>query len=296
MLGAAGLVAACDSREAPMPKSDAPVTQRLTSKDGTRIAYERRGAGRPVVLVDGAFCSRRFGPMDKLAPLLARRFTVLAYDRRGRGESGDTAPYAVDREIEDLEALLEAAGGSACVFGMSSGAALSLEAAARGLPIIKLAVYEPPYFVDPADRPPPADSAARLQALVSAGDRAGAAKYYLKDVIGLPGLMVTALSLMPAWTQMKAAAPSLAHDATLMGDFHLPKERLGRVSTPTLVMSGAKSPALLRKAGDAVAAAVPGARRTVLAGQTHDISAPVAAPVLEAFFRQGGRPADMNRT
>ncbi len=266
-----------------MPKP--PATLVLTSRDGTRIAYERRGVGPPVVLVDGAFCSRRFGPMDKLAPLLAQHFTVLAYDRRGRGESGDTAPYAVDREIEDLEAVIGAAGGSACVFGMSSGAVLSLEAAARGLPISKLAIYEPPYFVDPADRPPPADSAARLQTLVAAGDRSGAAKYYLRDVIGLPGLLVTALSLAPAWTQMKAAAPSLVHDATLMADFRLPRARLGQVAIPTLVMSGAKSPALLRKAGDAVAAVVPGARRTVLAGQTHDIAAPAAAPVLEGFFR-----------
>ena len=288
MLGAASLPAACGKREAPMSKPDLPTrgpTETVASRDGTPIAYERSGAGPPVILVDGAFCSRRFGPMDKLAPLLARHFTVLAYDRRGRGESGDVAPYAVDREVEDLAALIGVAGGSACIFGMSSGAVLSLEAAAQGLPITRLAVYEPPYFVDPADRPPPPDSAARLAALVKAGDRSGAAKYYLKDVIGLPGLLAAVLPLMPAWTQMKAAAPSLVHDATLMGDFRLPGERLRRVAIPTLVMSGGKSPALLRKAGDAVAAAVPGAQREVLAGQTHDISAPAVAPVLEAFFR-----------
>jgi pimeloyl-ACP methyl ester carboxylesterase len=286
IVAGAALLAACDRRESTMT-TDAPKrgpSQVLSSKDGTRIAYEHWGAGPPVILVDGAFCSRRFGPTDKLAPLLARRFTVFAYDRRGRGESGDTAPYAVEREVEDLAALMGAAGGSACVFGMSSGGVLALEAAARGLPIKTLAVYEPPYLVEPVAKRPPADYQAQLQKLVEAGDRSGAVKFYMTRIMQMPRALVAIMPMTPNWSQLKAAAPTLLHEATMMGDFHLPRERLARISAPTLVMAGGKGLELMRRAADAVAAAVPGAKREVLEGQSHDVSMPILAPVLERFF------------
>jgi pimeloyl-ACP methyl ester carboxylesterase len=234
--------------------------------------------------VDGAFCSRRFGPTDKLAPLLARHFTVFAYDRRGRGESGDTAPYAVAREVEDLAALIAVAGGSACVFGMSSGGVLALEAAAQGLPIGKLAVYEPPFLVEPVAKLPPADYQAQLRRLVEAGDRGGAVKFYMTRIMQMPAPLVAIMPMTPNWAQLKASAPSLLHEAAMMGDFHLPRERLARISTPTLVMAGGKGLELMRRAADAVASAVPGARREVLAGQSHDVSMPILAPVLASFF------------
>lgn len=158
ILAGGAVLAGCDSQEATMPadKAKPGPTEHLTSRDGTTIAYERWGSGPPVILVDGAFCSRRFGPTDKLAPLLARRFTVFAYDRRGRGGSDDGAPGSMASEIEDLAALVARAGRSARVFGMSSGGALALEAAAHGVPMEKLAVYEVPYLVNPppGGRPP----------------------------------------------------------------------------------------------------------------------------------------------
>src|ERR1700761_7510524 len=152
------------------------------SKDGTRIAYDKSGSGPVLILVDGALCCRAFGPMPKLAQLLTDNFTVITYDRRGRNESSDTKPYAPEREIEDIEALINANGGSAFVTGISSGAALALAAAAHGLNITKLALYEPPFMVDP-DQQPPADSLQQLQAMI-AGDRRGdAVKFFLNDMV-----------------------------------------------------------------------------------------------------------------
>src|SRR6267378_6662652 len=153
---------------------------RVRSRDGTTIAYDRLGSGRgpPVILVDGAFCSRAFGPMPKLAPLLARDFTVFMYDRRGRGASGDTAPYAVKREIDDIDALIREAGGSAFVYAISSGAALALEAAATGLSITKLALYEAPFMVGTPAHRPPVNHHAHLVQLIAEGRRGDAVGFY----------------------------------------------------------------------------------------------------------------------
>src|SRR5258707_8192870 len=165
----------------------------VRSRDGTTIAYDRRGAGGapPVILVDGAFCSRAFGPMPKLAPRLARDFTVFMYDRRGRGSSGDTAPYAVAREIDDIDALIHEAGGSAFVYAISSGAALALEAAASGLSIKRLALYEVPFMVGTPAHVPPAHHHEQLVRLIAQGRRGDAVKFYMKDVIGMPGWLVS---------------------------------------------------------------------------------------------------------
>ena len=157
--------------------------QRVTSKDGTSIAFDRMGDGPPVILVCGGSVDRMSNA--PLAELLASDLTVLNYDRRGRGDSGDTLPYAVEREVEDIDALVMEAGGSAFLYGTSSGAALALEAAANGLPIMKLALWEPPFILDETARPP-ADQVAQYDTMIAAGRRGDAAEFFMAKVVGLP--------------------------------------------------------------------------------------------------------------
>lgn len=255
---------------------------RALSKDGTAIAFERTGGGPPLVLVDGALCSRALGPMPALAPRLASHFTVFTYDRRGRNESGDTAPYSVAREVEDLEAIVREAGGQAFVYGVSSGAALALEAAARGVPILALAVFEPPFPVDPAR--PPADHVARLRELVAAGRRNDAVRYFMRDMVGIPAALVLLMRLMPMWSKLRAVAHTLPYDAAIVLDPSLLRERVPAVRVPTLVIGGGKSPAPLRRAVEAVSAALPGAEQRILAGETHNVKPQKVAPVLVDYF------------
>lgn len=259
----------------------------VTSRDGTAIAFEHMGSGPPLILVDGAFCSRSFGPMPKLAPLLAKTFRVYMYDRRGRGSSGDTKPYAPQREVEDLDALIGEAGGSAYVLGVSSGAGLALEAAASGLAIEKLAVYEPPYMISPADSERHAKAAHELQLtrLITAGRRGDAVKYFMRDMVGVPALFVFMMRWMPGvWSKLEAAASTLPYDAAIMGNFSLPAQRLARVRTPTLVIGGGKSEARLRAAVDAAAKAIPDAQLRTLKGQTHNVKPEALTPVVTDFF------------
>ena len=256
----------------------------VRSRDGTTIAYDRLGAGPPVILVDGAFCSRAFGPMPKLAPLLARDFTVFIYDRRGRGASGDTAPYAVKREIDDIDALIREAGGSAFVYAISSGAALALEAAATGLSITKLALYEAPFMVGTPAHRPPVNHHAQLVQLIAEGRRGDAVGFYMRDVIGMPGWLVTVFRFLPMWSKLKAIAPTLAYDSAIMGDFSLPARRAASLSMPTLVISGDKSFPVLREAAQRLSEVIPGARLRTLPGQTHNVAAAALAPVLKEFF------------
>jgi len=256
----------------------------MRSRDGTTIAYDRLGEGPPLILVDGAFCNRAFGPMPKLAPILARDFAVVTYDRRGRGDSGDTAPYAVEREIEDLEALIDGVGGSAFVYAVSSGAALALRAAATGLNITRLALYEPPFMVGDTGHRPPADHHSQLTRLVAAGRRGDAVKFYMKDIIGMPGLVVAAFRLLPMWSKLTAVANSLPYDSAIMGDFSLPTQRAASVAIPTLVINGEKTFPVLREAAARLAEVIPGAQHRTLARQTHNVSAAVLAPVLKRFF------------
>jgi pimeloyl-ACP methyl ester carboxylesterase len=260
----------------------------VTSKDGTVIDYEKSGRGPALILVDGAMCSRDFGPMPKLAPLLAPRFTVYVYDRRGRGRSGDTKPYAPQREVEDIAALVQEAGGRASLVGLSSGGALALEAAASGLPIEKVVAYEPPY-VGTGGNGGGADHLARLEALVAEGDRGGAVKYFMRSMVGAPAPMVIMMQLMPPiWRKLKAVAHTLPYDAAVMSGFEVPRTRLATVEVATLVMHGAKTEARLARAAEAVAGAVPGAQHRALAGQTHNVSPAVLTPALVEFL---GAPA-----
>ena len=262
-------------------------TNQAFSRDGTAIAYERLGSGPPLILVDGALCSRQFGPMPKFASLLAQHFTVFMYDRRGRGASTDTKPYAKEREVEDIEALIRDAGGSAFVMGVSSGAGLALEAAASGLRIGKLAVYEPPYMVRPLDseRHARADHEEQLKRLLVAGKRGDAVKYFMRQMVGIPAIFVAMMRLMPGvWSKLSAVAHTLPYDAAIMGNYSLPAARLKSVTVPTLVIGGTKSDARLRAAVEAVAQVLPDSRQRMLSGQTHNVKPEALVPVLTEFF------------
>jgi pimeloyl-ACP methyl ester carboxylesterase len=266
----------------------------LHSADGTAIAYSTAGHGPAVILVDGALCHRAMGPSGPLAKLLAEHFTVYTYDRRGRGDSGDTAPYDVDREVEDLAALIEAAGGSAHLYGISSGAVLALEAAAHGLPLESLAVYEPPFIVDDSRAPMGAHYTVPLAAAVAEDRRSDAVRLFMRQV-GVPAPMIAVMRLTPAWRKLTPTAHTLVYDAAIMGDTQsgepLPADRWGAVTTPTLVAVGGKSPGWLQHGTAALAEALPNACYTSLAGQTHMVKAKALAPVLQAFFAGGDRVA-----
>ncbi|WAL68883.1 alpha/beta hydrolase [Amycolatopsis cynarae] len=255
----------------------------VTSADGTTIAYERRGRGPALVLVDGALCCRGAGPLGPLAALLSERFTVHTYDRRGRGESADTPPYAVAREIEDLTAVIGEAGGNAYVYGISSGAALALAAAANGSGIIGLALYEPPFVAEVEDVPGAADYRRRLRELLAAGHGGDAVALFMAQV-GVPAPLIEGMRAQPGWAALEAIARTLAYDDEILGDGHLPRDLAAAVAVPTLVLAGGASPARLRGAAKAVAEAIPAARHRVLEGQTHDVAAEALAPVLAEFF------------
>jgi pimeloyl-ACP methyl ester carboxylesterase len=260
----------------------------VISRDGTHIAYDQLGEGSPLVLVGGAFNTRTFGPNGGLAPLLAEHFTVINYDRRGRGDSTDTAPYSVEREIEDLQALIEAAGGSAHVFGISSGAALALEAANRGLAINKLALYEAPFVVDDSRAPVPDDYFERLQGMVASDRRSDAIRLFMRQGVGVPAVFVAMMRIMPAWSKLKAVAPTVIYDAAIVDDYQrgrpLPSDRWTSVTMPTLVAVGGKSPDWMRSAMRALADVLPNATHSTLEGQTHIVKAGALAPVLVEFF------------
>lgn len=255
----------------------------VTSKDGTTIAYDRVGDGPPVVIVLG-------GPTDRsmnapVADLLAPHFTVFNYDRRARGESGDTQPFSVDREYEDLQAVLDAAGGSAALFGTSGGAVLALEAAARGLPVTKLALWEPPFVLagEQNRARPPKDYGAQVNAALAAGRPGDAVEIFFVQAVGLPAEFVGPMRDAPFWSTMEAVAPALAYDAEIMGDFLPDLDRLASIDVPTLVLDGGTSPWLTNSA-EAVAAAVPGATRRTLDGQQHNVAPDAIAPVLDDYF------------
>ena len=253
-----------------------------TSSDGTAIAYDRFGGGPPVIMTAGAFNTR--STTEPLAQALAPRFTVLNYDRRGRGDSGDTAPYAVDREIEDLAALISAAGGSASVFGYSSGATLALKAAANGLPVTKLVLYEPPFNTDDSYPALPAGFATQLAELVSTGRRGDAVELYQTKAVGIPEEVVAQMRHAPFRPGMEALAHTLAYDAAIIGDRSLPAALLATVTIPALVISGEQSPPFLRNAARAAAAALPDGRLSVLPGQGHDINPEATAPIMSEFL------------
>ncbi len=259
---------------------------KVTSKDGTPIGFDQAGRGPAIVLVDGAMSYRAFG-LGPLAELLAPHFTVFTYDRRGRGESGDKKPFALEREIEDIEALINQAGGSAFLFGISSGACLALEATLRlGTKVKGLAMYEPPYNSDPADRPAWQDYWKQLNELVSANRRGDAVALFMAFV-GVPADQVEGMRQSPMWSTFEAMAPTLVYDATALGgdDRSVPVERAARITRPTLVVNGTVIPFMLPTA-IALAKAIPHAQHRTLEGQSHDVDMKVLAPLLVEFFTQ----------
>ena len=257
----------------------------VISKDGTSIAFDQSGTGPAIILVGGAFTDRSQPILTQLAESLSPQFTVINYDRRGRGDSGDTAPYGVEREIEDLEALIKEAGGSACVCGFSSGAALALEAAS-GLAMKKLALYEPPFRIADSSRPLPQDFAKHLSELISSGLRGDAAEYFMTQAAEVPTEFAAQMRNEPFWPAVEAVAHTLIYDTAIMGnDGSLPIERLRAIPVPALVIDGGASPAWMRDAVRAVAEVMPHAQRCTLEGQTHQVSPQVLVPVLMEFFK-----------
>jgi pimeloyl-ACP methyl ester carboxylesterase len=259
----------------------------VTSRDGTPIAFDRSGEGSSIVLVGGALADR--SAAAELAAHLAPRFTVIAFDRRGRGDSGDTAPYAVEREVEDIEALINATGGEAFVLGHSSGAVLALESA-RTTPdrITKLALYEPPFIVDDSRPLPPADYVTRLDDLVSAGRRGDAVEFFMTSAVGVPADVVSGMRQQPFWSSLESTAHTLAYDGTIMkdtmGGSPAPLRRWASVGVPTLVMDGGASPDWQRHAVRALADVLPDAQQRTLEGQDHGPASEVLAPALVEFF------------
>ncbi len=261
----------------------------VTSADGTRIAYSKTGSGPALVIVDGALCYRDFGPAAKLAEALAPHFTVYTYDRRGRGESGETGPSDVAREIEDIAALIGEAGGRAHLFGMSSGGALVAEAVHRGVAVDRYAIYESPMIVDGTREPMPADFPEQVRRAIAEGRRGDAVKLFMKFV-GTPGIFILLMQVMPPWKKLKGVAHTLPNDIAVVGELQrgnaLPADRWSGAKAPGLVIAGGKSPEWMRNAQERLVDVLPDARLKVLDGQTHMVKAPVTAPVLVDFLKR----------
>jgi pimeloyl-ACP methyl ester carboxylesterase len=264
-------------------------TEFAVSADGTRIAFERSGSGPLLVLVDGALCSRDFGPGRPVSAQLNDRFTVVIYDRRGRGESGDTQPYAPEREFEDLAAVIEAAGGNAFVMGQSSGAGIVYRAAAAGVPMRKLIGYEAPWVgLNNGKDGTPLDYQADLKGLLAKNENGKAVGYFMVTMVNAPAFVPLMMRFMPrVWKSMQAIATTLPYDAAVMGaTFTPPIDELQRIRVPSLVLVGGKSPRNMVEAEEAVARAIPGSSYKVLAKQTHQVSPKALGPVLSAFFAE----------
>ncbi|SDN78175.1 alpha/beta fold hydrolase [Alkalicoccus daliensis] len=263
----------------------------VISKDATKIAFDKTGQGPALILIGDAFSYRKFPQQAELANLLAEYFTVYNYDRRGRGNSGDTPPYHVGREIEDLQALIEEAGGTAYVWGLSSGAALALRAIEKGTKISKLALHEPPFVVKDKDRKPPADFTAHVTRLISRNDRSGAIRYFMTWGMGAPSFVVGMMRVIPGvWPKLMAVAHTLPYDAAILDGYmngkNLPASWQHSVQVPTLVIEGTESPASLRHSAQVLAEVLPNAVLLTKKGLGHTkkLNIKKISPELTAFF------------
>ncbi|WP_409340581.1 alpha/beta fold hydrolase [Paenibacillus sp. MBLB4367] len=266
----------------------------IPSKDGTKIAYDKKGQGPALILVAGAFSYRNFPGQVQLANELSQHFTVYNYDRRGRGDSEDTQPYAIEREFEDLQAMIDEAGGSAYVWGLSSGAVLALQAAARGANITKLALHEPPFVVEALDRKPPKNFVTHVTELIVSNRRAEAVKYFMTQGMGAPSFIVGLMRLMPGvWSNLMAVAHTLPYDAALLAGFMdgkpLPADTWSTVTMPTLVLEGTESPVALRHGVQALANVLPNAQLISKKGLGHTkkLDTKIISSELTAFFAGG---------
>lgn len=269
----------------------------VTSNDGTNIAYTKSGSGPALILVDGALCYRDFGPAKPLAKLLENTFTVYIYDRRGRGESSDTKPYTLDKEIDDLEAIANIAGEPVYLFGQSSGGSLVIEAANRlGNKVSKFAVYETPYFVDDSRDPLPADFMERLAHNTGSGANGESVKMFMK-LVGAPSFFVAIMPLMPMWGKLKAVAPTLSYDFAFMAPYQqgkpLQKAQWPTATQPALAMYGSKSPTWMKNAVTQVSQVLQNGQLKVVDGQNHMVKATSLAPLLINYFdaTHMGKPA-----
>jgi pimeloyl-ACP methyl ester carboxylesterase len=259
--------------------------KQVTSKDGTRIAFEQVGSGPPLIVVVGAFNTRSTGA--PLAASMASSFSVFTYDRRGRGDSGDTSLYSVEREIDDLEAMIGAAGGAAAVFGYSSGACLAFEAAARGLRVTKLALYDAPYLPPNGQPQHTIDHVTELRNLVASGRRGDAVEYFQSKYVGIPDDVVAQLRHAPFRPALEVMAHTLVYEALILGDRSFPYEVARRVKVPTLVMAGGAGAPFMRETAEALGGTLHAGQAEILEGQTHDIEPARLAPVLHAFLSDG---------
>jgi len=254
-----------------------------TSKDGTILAYDVYGTGKPLIYITGASCFRNFKPIVDDAKLFANEFRVYNYDRRGRGDSGDTPPYAMEREIEDIEAIIDAAGGKAFLFGHSSGGVLALEAASKlGTKVEKIVIYDPPYVHTEIEKAKYQTLADTVSSLLAKGENKRAMKVFLSG-IGMPKLFVWLLPIFPGWKTMHSLAPTLTYDIELTKDFP-PLDRFKHIETPVIVLVGEKSPESMHAIGSQIAAAIPHAVFEKIVGQDHMVSAKVLLPKLTKFF------------
>lgn len=263
----------------------------VQSKDGTTIAFEVRGAGRPVVLVDGATAYPAVSPVTgELAGALSDRFRVYTYDRRGRGQSGNTLPYAVDREIEDLAALIADAGEPAVLFGMSSGAVLAMDAVAAGLPVTHLVAFEPPFVVDDGRPPLPADYVERLEASCAAGRPGEAVELFMTAAVGMPAEAIGGMRDSGFWPVLEAIAPTIAYDGRVMIDVMrggpLPADRWAGITVPVLVAHGTGTWPTLATGARAAAEVLPTATLQAVPGENHSFVPDALAPVIAQFVQE----------
>lgn len=273
----------------------------VTSKDGTPIAYDKSGSGPVLILVGGAFSVRLHPSVDDLVGRLAPHFTVINYDRRGRGDSGDTLPYTVQREVEDIEALIDANGGTAYLYGMSSGAVLALEAANKfPQKVKKLVMYEPPFIINASRPPVPADLVEQLNAAIAAGRRDEAVEIFMIKAIGIPaefvahmkgapmGELFTGEVKPPEWVEMEKVAHTLAYDGMIMGDMMqgkpLPPHKWVANTAPTLVIVGGNSDPFFHDGAQALIHDLPNATYRILEGQDHAVAPSALAPIVDEFF------------
>lgn len=264
----------------------------VISRDGTKIACERTGRGPPLVFVDGALCHRAFGPGAAIARALAGHFEVMRYDRRGRGQSGDARPWSVERECDDLAAVIRSVGGSACVLGVSSGAVLALAAAGAGAPALRLALYEPPFVTDDSHPPMPAGFVEDIERAVAAGRRGDAVKSFLR-LVGAPGFAIAVMRLLPVWRKLCAVAHTLPHDLRLVEPHQrgqpFPPGCWDAVRVPTIVLHGGRSPVYMKNSARALAASLPDGRSSELPKQTHVVKPEVLAGAVIPFLSEAVR-------
>lgn len=259
----------------------------VKSADGTSIAFEAEGKGDPLILVGGAFCDRSTPTSGTpLATLLAHRFTVFSYDRRGRGDSGDAHPHGMGRELEDLAALISKAGGAASVFGNSSGALLALDAAVQGLSIPKLILYEPPVILDPARAKAFEDLAKQLDEAAAGNRRSEAVELYFTRVMQMPAPAVAQMRKSPMWPGLEKLAHTLSYDLLITARGPMRLGLVADVRAATLVMNGGASPGWMRDAIQTLARAIPNARHRTLEGQTHAVDPKALAQSIEEFLME----------